>query len=221
MGVMSLWHFRLVGPNVQRLPQYYFNAVDDDFRPLPLYEAMRELTHRPRAMQRGYRQEDDWNLAYSPGWQARRSPQAVLGGYRQADGPASLTLPFEGTEISLVVDRLPGGGALEARVDGLPPVELSLAAPAEQWGVKSPVATGLADGRHILELRSREVGPVRLDGVIVDRRAGWPGWTVDGLLLAVGVLVGLASIVRALATAAGSSPSGRSRVPSPSGRGTG
>ena len=177
MGVMSLWHFRLVGPNVRALPQYYFNAVDDDFQPLPLYEAMRELTHRPRAMQRGYRQEDDWNLTYSGGWLARRSPEAVLGGYREAVGPAALSLAFEGTDLALVVDRLPGGGALEARVDGLPAVELSLDAAREEWGRRLPVASGLADGWHILEARTRDARPVRLDGVIVDRRRGWPGLT--------------------------------------------
>ena len=199
MGVMSLWHFRLVGPNVRALPQYYFNAVDDDFRPLPLYDAMRELTHRPRAMQRGYRQEDDWNLVYSDGWLARRSPEAVLGGYREAAGPASFSLAFDGTDLALVVDPLPGGGALEVRVDGLPAVELSLDAPREEWGRQLPVASGLADGRHVLEARTLDARPVRLDGLIVDRRERWPGLTADTLLLAVGALVGLLAIGRGLA----------------------
>jgi hypothetical protein len=215
MGVMNLWHFRLVGANAHRLPQYYFNAVDDEFGPLPLYEAMRELTHRPRAMQRGYRQEDDWNLAYSGGWLARRSPEAVLGGYRQAAGAASFRLAFEGTDIALVVDRLPGGGVLEARVDGLPSVALSLDAPREEWGVRAPVASGLADGWHILEVRTRDDRPVRLDGLIVDRRERWPGLTPDTLLLALGLLVGLLTVGRALAGRLAECPAGRAQAGHP------
>jgi hypothetical protein len=213
MGVMSLWHFRLVGPHVRALPQYYFNAVGDDFEPLPLYESMRELTHRPRAMQRGYRQEDDWNLAYSGGWLARRSPEAVLGGYREALGPATLTLAFEGTDLALVVGRLPGGGALEARVDGLPAVELSLDAAREEWGRQLPVASGLADGWHRLEVRTLDARPVRLDGVVVDRRRLWPGLTPDALLLAFGALVGLIAVGRGLAAGA-AKRSRRARGPS-------
>jgi hypothetical protein len=202
MGVMSLWHFRLVGPDAARLPQYYFNAVDEEFNPLPLYTAMSELTHRPSAMQRGYRQEDDSHVEYSGDWTRARDARAVLGGYAQTTGDAALRIPFVGTELTLVVDRTAGGGVMEVAIDGqpalanaLPDPALSFAAARDAWGVAVPIARGLPDGWHVLEARARGDGPVRLDGVIVDRRVGWPGSTLDGLLLVVAFAAVLAAVL--------------------------
>jgi hypothetical protein len=188
MGVMNLWHFRMPGPDAPRLPQYYFNAVDEQFNPLPLFTAMAEAMHRPRAVERGFRQEDDWAIEYGGEWQERHDDRAVLGGYRESRGDATLRIPFEGTEIALVLDRLPGGGTLAWTVDGVQagePEETSSA--AEQWGVRVAAAAGLPDGRHVLEARVVDGGPVRLDGVIVDRSAASPGTGAVALLLLAGI----------------------------------
>lgn len=200
MGVMSLWHFRLPGPNAQRLPQYYFNAVDEDFRPQPLYDAMRALATGPRAMQRGFRQEDDWNVAYQGAWREERRPAALLGRYRESSGAAGFGFWFDGTDLSLVVDRVPGGGSLSVTIDGqgwmanrLPigadgVARIDGAAEREQWQAMVPVASGLPDTRHRLEARTLDGRPVRLDGILVDRRPFWPGVTPDGLALVLGLV---------------------------------
>lgn len=197
MGVLSLWHFRLVDPNAQRLPQYYFNVVDEQFTPQPVYHAMRELTRRPRAMQRGYRQEDDSSIVYDGAWVERRDGRAVVGRYRESRGAAGFSLAFDGTELTLVVGRQPSAGSLRIAIDG---VELGVFATSsfdEEWRVELPVARGLSDGRHLLEVEA--TGPVRVDGVIVDRRRGWPGLLPEGLLLLLGVLAVGSAVVRARA----------------------
>jgi len=193
MGVMNLWHFRMASPNARQLPQYYFNAVDENFQPEPLYDAMREAAHEPRALRRGYHQEDDWAIAYQGAWSTRRDARAVAGGYAESTHDASFTIPFEGTDLELVLDPMPGGGTLALTVDGAPEIAtvatIRTAAPAEQWGWRVPVAAGLGDGRHVLEGRVVDGGPVRLDGVVVDRRAHFPGLTVGGLLVVLGAAV--------------------------------
>jgi hypothetical protein len=200
MGVMNLWHFRLPGPNAKRLPQYYFNAVEEDFTPQPLYLSMQALATGPRAMQRGSREEDDWNVDYRGDWHAARHPAALLGRYRESAGPAGLGFWFDGTELSLVVDRLPGGGALAIEIDGhgwaanrLPLDEdgsarLDVASERERWAATVPVASGLADTRHRLEARTADGRPVRVDGFVVDRRPFWPGETPDGIALLLGLV---------------------------------
>jgi hypothetical protein len=187
MGVMSLWHFRLVAPEGPRLPQYFFNAVRDDFTPEPLYDAMREQIRQPHPVPRGYRQEDDWRIEWRGDWRRVENAGAVLRGFSESQtAGAGLTLRFEGTDLTLVVDRFPEGGALEVRVDGGAPLLVD-AGGREQWGVEVPIATGLPDGVHVLEAAAVDARPVRVDGFVIDRRPLSPGWT-GGVLLGGGLL---------------------------------
>lgn len=194
MGVMNLWHFRMPNPDAPRLPQYYFNAVDEQFNPMPLFHAMEEVIRRPRALSLGYRQEDDWAIEYRGDWTERRDPSAAARGYREGEPGAVARIPFEGTNVTLVVGRRPGGGNLSWTIDGAAGGEAPTDG-AEEWGVQVAAAAGLADGRHMLELRVAD-GPVRLDGAIVDRRAWLPGLGPPGLLFVLGV-VGVAAAVAA------------------------
>jgi hypothetical protein len=181
------------GPNAWRLPQYYFNAVDEQFNPQPLFLAMAEAIQRPRAVERGFRQEDDWAIEYGGEWLEGRDARAVLGRYRESRGDATLRIPFEGTELTLVLGRQPGGGTLSWSVDGGPERQAPTDAAIDEWGARLVAAEGLADGRHVFEARVADGRPVRLDGVIVDRLVRWPGVGPPSLLLGLGALGVLAA----------------------------
>ncbi|HVE69616.1 MAG TPA: cellulase family glycosylhydrolase, partial [Solirubrobacteraceae bacterium] len=194
MGVMSLWHFRLVAPEGPRLPQYFFNAVRDDFTPEPLYEAMKERTRQPHPLERGFRQEDDWRIEWRGGWRRQDDPRAVLRGYAESStADAGFALPFRGADLEMVVARAPDGGQLRVQVDGGAPV-LVEGGGREEWGARVPIATGLADGWHVLEAAVVDGRPVRVDGFVVDRRTLSPGW-VGGLLLGSGLAALGAAVV--------------------------
>jgi hypothetical protein len=198
MGVMALWHFRLVAPEGRLLPQYYFNAVDDDFAPEPVYLAMRDLTHRPQAIPRGYRQEDDWRVAYRGDWRRTRDSRAVASGYAESiSADAGLRFRFQGTDLELVLDRFAAAGALAVSVDGGPPRVVGGAGPAEEWGVRVPVAAGLPDGVHVFEARVVDDRPVRVDGFVIDRRVGSPGLAGETAMLVGGALAVGAAVLRA------------------------
>ncbi|MBX3272891.1 MAG: hypothetical protein KF729_21695 [Sandaracinaceae bacterium] len=63
--------------------------------------------------------------------------------------------------------RQPGGGTFELRVDGGRPLRVPTSADAMAPGLET--IDGLADGPHVLEVRARGDGPVRLFGVSVER----------------------------------------------------
>jgi hypothetical protein len=202
MGVMSLWHFRLVAPEGPRLPQYFFNAVRDDFSPEPLYEAMKERTRQPHPMERGYRQEADWRIQWRGDWRRVEDARAILRGFAESSSAdAGITVPFSGTDADLVVDRFPAGGALLVRVDGGEARLVQTGGP-EEWGVRVPVAVGLSDGVHVLEASVADARSVRIDGMVIDRRALSPG-SVSGLLLGAGLAAVAATVATARRPAAG------------------
>lgn len=190
MGVMALWHFRLVNWRSLNQQHAYFGIVDEDFTPYPVYEAVRALTAEPPVVQRGYHQERHWALHYTGSWEMVPAPEAVLGGLavpRSAD--ARLAFRFRGTDLDLVVARQPDGGRLVVTVDGRPApalprdaqgrAVLDLASPAPAWQVRVPVAARLPDRVHTVEVvveRPSAGGPAGLDGVVVDRRPGAPAW---------------------------------------------
>jgi hypothetical protein len=189
MGVMALWHFRLVAPEGRLLPQFFFNAVDDDFTPEPLYLAMRDLALSPRPVPRGYRQEDDWRIGYWGAW--RRSPdaRAVAGGYAEsASSDAGLSFRFRGTDLDLVLDRFDGGGQLAVSIDGRPAHLVDGGGPGEVWGARVSLARALPDGVHVVEARVADARPVRVDGFVIDRRTGSPGLAPETALLLGGAL---------------------------------
>jgi hypothetical protein len=201
MGVMSLWHFRLVAPEGARLPQYFFNAVRDDFTPEPLYDAMKERIRQPHPVPRGYRQEDDWRIEWRGTWHRLEDPRAVLRGFAESSSAdAGFSVPFTGTDVELVVDRSPGGGVLLVRVDGGEPTRVDAAGP-DEWGVRVPIAAALPDGVHVLEATVADGRPVRVDGVVIDRRPLSPG-SPGGILLGGG-LAAVAAIVTAARRRAG------------------
>ena len=189
MGVLTLWHFRMVHAKDAMQQHYYFNVVDEQFLPYPVYHAMRDLATAPAVVRRGYHQETHWALSFAPAWRSEREPRASLGSYVWTDDPAQpLTFQFDGTTLDFVVPRGPELGRLRVAIDGDPYAAtelpssaegayLDLYSPDEQWQVRVPVARGLADGIHsVVVAPAQPVAGSRhrvaIDGIIVD--GPWP-----------------------------------------------
>ncbi|MCX6022570.1 MAG: cellulase family glycosylhydrolase, partial [Chloroflexi bacterium] len=81
VGVTFLWHFRRVSDDERNQVMFYYRMVEPDFTPLPVYDAVKQLTSKEPVMRLGAHQEDDWTLSYSPGWTPRTRPDAGLGGF--------------------------------------------------------------------------------------------------------------------------------------------
>ncbi|MCL4534677.1 MAG: cellulase family glycosylhydrolase [Bacteroidetes bacterium] len=201
MGVMNLWHFRMIHDADKQQQQYYFGIVDDQFEPFPVYEALKAQAQQLPVLRRGYHQESHWALRYTGPWREVRDERAVLGVYRLAGGPdAELRFTFIGTDLDLVAARRPGGGRLLVTVDGAPALGLprdaegrayvELQADAEEWQAHLPLARGLLDGPH--EVRLIAEGPAIVEGLVVDSSAGFP-WVAA--LLALAAALAAAAIV--------------------------
>jgi hypothetical protein len=209
LGVANYWFLKQADERERdQNPQYYFRLLEPDFAPQPVYTALSDAAHLPPVMYRGYHQEDHWAVSYTcstPGvggecWETIKDEAAVLGAYRQATtdgGVASFT--FNGSALWLVVTRRPGAGKLEVKVDGHAPVEISLDAPQAMVGVRVPIARGLPQGQHQVQVTAHmtddEPGPV-IDGFIVQSRP--TGWVRRGVVAAA-VVVGLGALAWLLA----------------------
>jgi hypothetical protein len=188
VGVANFWFFKRATDLEKDRPEYYFRMVEPDFTPLPVYEALKEYANQPPVMYPGYHQEDHWAVSWldstagdSNVWQTVRDERAVLGTYRMAGGVGeSLSFSFAGTELDLVVVTGSEAGQLDVSVDpptnqgGEPTLSLDLRSDTPQFGVIKPVARGLDDSLHRVEIvhTPRKVGaaePVGIDGFIVRR----------------------------------------------------
>ncbi|MHB1005803.1 MAG: cellulase family glycosylhydrolase [Chloroflexota bacterium] len=190
LGMMSLWHFRMVDNRLASQQSYYFGVVSDDFAPELVYEAMRDLASAPPAVYPGFRQEDNRALAYSGEWHTVADARAALGAYARTDQPgATVSFRFWGTDLDLVAALSRAGSQFEVKVDGTASganlVErdaagravLNLRTASEEWQVVVPLARNLLPGEHTAEVTLRG-GTMALDGVVVQAQARtaspWP-----------------------------------------------
>jgi hypothetical protein len=144
-----------------------------------VYEAVKEYANQPPVMYPGYHQEDHWAVSWLDIWQMVQDERAVLGAYRMAGGVGgSLSFLFSGAELDLVVVTGPDAGQLDVFVDSgnteEPTLSLNLRSDTSQFGVVKPVARGLDDGLHRVEIvhapgTAGTAGPVGIDGFIVRR----------------------------------------------------
>ncbi|MGA9347796.1 MAG: hypothetical protein WBW48_03185 [Anaerolineae bacterium] len=167
VGVVNFWFFKRASEDEKDQAWYYFRMVEPDFTPLPVYDAMKEYAQEPPVMYPGYHQEDHWAVHYEGAWETVADGQAVLGAYRRGAGAGSgLSFAFRGTELTLVVVKSKAAGALQVIVDDRPPVEIELRSSASEFGVQVPIARGLADGEHRVQITALGEGAA-LDGFIV------------------------------------------------------
>ncbi len=179
MGVMAVWHFRMVYPTNRDSQQYYFDMVDVDWHKEPIYDALQALMRSPPVVHRGYHQEDFWALHWSSGWEEVGDARASLGHLMVSATPGT-TLDFEveGSWLDLVTPTGPTWGKAAVTIDGLPfaanrlPIIhgqaiLDLGSRSERWQVRQPIADGLGPGVHHVQVRVL-AGRVGVDGVVVD-----------------------------------------------------
>lgn len=193
MGVMNYWFFKRATDTETGEVFYYFRMVEPDFTPMPVYNAMRQLTAEPPRVYAGWHQEDHWALAYAGQWDDVRDSRAVLGRYRVSRGDGQVRFRFVGTGLDLVAAKGPNAGALQVLVDGRAAATVNLRATSETLGVVIPVAQGLRAGEHEVVVYAND--GAGLDGLIVVSRPGaYAARKALGLLsIAVGAL-GLLSL---------------------------
>lgn len=183
LGMMALWHFRMVDNRLATQQPYYFGIVDDDFTPLPVYEAVKALANRPAAVYPGFRQEDHRALAFTGEWRQGADASAALGRYVETRAPGSkVTFRFWGTRLDLIAATGPDGGRAEVSIDGRASAAnlatrdgagravVDLRAAERRWQSRVPIAAGLPPGEHTAEITLVE-GVLALDGVLVQAQA--------------------------------------------------
>lgn len=197
MGMMALWHFRMVDNRLGTGQPYYFGAVGDDFVPFPVFEQLGHLASSPPVLYPGFRQEDNRALAYAGAWRREREEEAALGAYAAGSGDgASVSFRFWGSDLDLVVGRGPHGGRVAVSVDGgaaLAPgaardasgrLIVDLYAPHQQWQVSVPVAWNLPVKEHSVTLELQGDGEMQVDGFVVRAREGRSPLPLAALLAA-------------------------------------
>jgi hypothetical protein len=191
LGVANYWFLKQADEREKdKDPQYYFRLLEPDFTPMPAYHALADAARLQPVMYRGYHQEDHWAVEYE-NWAPIEDDQAILGAYRQAmsDGAQS-GFAFDGSDLWILVSHRPDGGWLEVSVDGNPPTNISLASPEVRFGSQVPIARGLPQGHHQVQITGG--GGATIDGFIVRDR---PIWLLQRVLGAAVVIGGLLALV--------------------------
>ncbi|GAB4411218.1 MAG: hypothetical protein Kow00123_24980 [Anaerolineales bacterium] len=170
MGVMNYWFFKRATDTETGEVFYYFRMVEPDFTPMPVYEAMRQLTAEGPKVYAGWHQEDHWALAYSGRWVDVADSRAVLGRYRRSEGEGQVRFRFVGTGLDLAVVKGPNAGAIRVFVDGREAEVVNLHAEADMPAAIVPVAHNLQSGEHEAAIYATD--GAGLDGLIVTNRPG-------------------------------------------------
>ena len=184
MGVVVLWHFRMVDNRLASQQPYYFGVLGDDFAPYAVYDRLSQLATAPALLYPGFRQEDHRAIAYAGEWQRQEDPGAALHAYVTGRGlGAKASARFWGSDLDLVVSRGSSAGLIKVTVDGsaalanaVPraadgPATLDLKGSEVARQSRIPIARGLPVGEHLVELMLvSDEGTLSLDGFLV--RAG-------------------------------------------------
>ncbi len=188
MGVLNYWFFKRATDTETGQVFHYFRMLEPNFAPLPAYESMKAYANQPPRMYIGYHQEDHWALRYEGNWQDVSDDQAVLGAMRRSSGSGDvLGFTFVGTDLELVVHRGPQGGMVQVVIDGGNPATITLGSDASQYSVRIPLAQGMRNGPHRVEIVTKgEPGTqVDIDGMLVWRRpTQWLPYSVAALAVA-------------------------------------
>lgn len=176
-GVFSVWYFRREGGLSPSRPEYYFQMMTPDFVPRRVYDAVREHAATLEVAGPGLWEErsapvtledrDAWDWR----WDDTARDRNVLVSRLPAeanDPDAALRLRFRGRDLRARL-RAEGEATLWAAVDGRLGEPLVLASETAGAWREYPLAVGLSDGEHELELLvGRGSAPVALDAFLVD-----------------------------------------------------
>ena len=203
LGVVNIWYFRQVGDILPDRANYYFALVDPEFRPAPVYEALRVATEQRGAAVTGLHQETS-PAALAPGWQLVLDPESSAGAHLVGtSGESAFTFAFEGRGVALVTQRGPDQGRVLVEIDGATAEGLRTAGGGRAYldlesdhpsvQVTLPLARGLAEGRHELTLTPAGSSPVVVDAIMVGEGASpiafYALWALCGLLVVGGAVL--------------------------------
>lgn len=163
VGPLFAWFLRRPNWSEQTQDWFYFGLVSPDWETTPAFDALAKLASSPPTVPPGLHQESHPALRYAGLWQIQSDPQASLGAYRSGTVGASVSLDFEGSDLSLETAPVNNAGSARVVVDGGEPRLVQLAA-----GERVPIASRLPVGRHTAELTVAD-GTITLDALIVRR----------------------------------------------------
>lgn len=166
MGVMNYWFFKRAYDNERDQPFFYFRLFDPDFKPQPVYQALKAYTATARWLGRGFHQETHWAAEYLGDWRTGDYGARVTDGYRIGNPGDVLRFTFRGDAVELALAPGLYSGIVEARVDGGAWREFDLRATDPNADHRVTLAQNLWGDEHYLEARVTQ-GELRLDGVVV------------------------------------------------------
>jgi O-antigen ligase len=186
LGPMALWLLRKPGADA-RDPTPFFALLDEEWSPRPAYDAL--AARAADVVGTGVHQESAPQLSYGGLWQWSPDPRAQLGEMRESPiSGATVRLRFRGTQLDLIAPLGPDRGTAFVKINGaytlanrLPlnangQAFLDFYAPTSRAQQRLPLATGLPDREHEVELTvtgerhpaSTSVG-IGLDALVVSR----------------------------------------------------
>jgi len=200
VGVANVWYLKRPDDRweKERKPEAYFRLLTPDFKPLPVYEAIKEYTHQTPYMARGHHDQSHWAVEYTGQWREVQDERAILGSYMESTTPGSkVRIRFLGTGLDVYLVTRPEGGRLALRVDGAQLRAISVATKVPMYRRVIPVVGAVPYGMHEVELTLVE-GPdghsVRIDGFVVRGPKPWPRHiALDDVLFVAGVILILTS----------------------------
>lgn len=166
MGVMNYWFFKRAYDNERAQPFFYFRLFDPDFKPLPVYDALKTYIAQARWLGKGFHQETSWALDYQGAWRAGKFGDGATDGYRTGKVGDTLSFDFRGDAVALALAPKVYGGFVEARIDNGAWREFDLRATDPSVQQRVTLAENLWDTAHRAEVRVKQ-GELRLDGVVV------------------------------------------------------
>ncbi|MFQ5813622.1 MAG: O-antigen ligase family protein [Anaerolineae bacterium] len=171
LGVLAVAHFQ---PDaLADDPHWGFALVDEQWKPRPVYQRLRDLATAPPIAYPGRYPADHYTARYVGAW--RLSPQGADVG-QTGD---RLVIPFKGTRLDLTVRRGDFWGILYVTVDGKPANRLPQDSQGRSYLVLHDplyrtetvtLASGLADEVHEAELVAE---------------GGWGQWAIVGWTVAL------------------------------------
>jgi hypothetical protein len=206
MGVMSIWFLKRADHNEVNEPFYYFRMVDPDFRPLPVYSAIKEMATKPPLLRKGYSAVDNPAISYKGDWKPSQGAVASPGQRLMASAEGStVSFSFKGNDLTLLAPRGSDLGSAHVIIDGKAVMAnrllrdtsgmavLSLSSGSPVLEDRIPLATGLMNDVHRVEIRT--MGPFALDGFIVETHEVDLTWWVFGFAAMVGVPLGVGVVL--------------------------
>ncbi|MCY3912278.1 MAG: O-antigen ligase family protein [Chloroflexi bacterium] len=195
LPTITIWASRWPHDTHPNDPTPFFGLLTKDLQPRDHLLALEQAYAAAPSAGIGLHQETHAAFSFNGPWPRVPSDWASLGFHRQTGQPdARLELRFEGDSVGLLTRRGPDMGQVRVRIDGhsaladaLPrnaagEAIMNLYAPEVERLARIPIARGLAQGPHVLELtvmaeRDRQAsgGLVIVDGALVgNSRPLWP-----------------------------------------------